>query len=271
MKKLSSVYFWLIMAFFYVPIFVLMAFSFNESKSRSNWTGFTFDWYVRLFQNETIITAFLNTLLIAFLAAVISTIVGTMAAVGINNLGKITKGLVINITYMPIVNPEIVTGVSLSLLFVFVRQLLVSIDDNIKFEFGFLTLLLAHISFCIPYVIMNVLPKLRQMDKNLYEAALDLGCSPVSAFFKVVIHEIIPGVVSGFLMAFTFSLDDFVISFFVSGPQFQTLPLEIYSMVKKKVSPEINALSTLLFLVVMGALIVSNYLQIKKEKQKVVI
>lgn len=170
------------------------------------------------------------------------------------------KSLVLNTTYMPIINPEIVTGVSLMLLFVFIRDRM-----GIPLEMGFLTLILAHITFSIPYVILNVIPKLRQMDKNIYDAALDLGCNPAMAFLKVVIPEIMPGVISGFLMSFTFSLDDFIISYFVSGPTFSTLPITIYAMTRKKVSPEINALSTIVFLVVLGVLTLSNYMEAKRE------
>lgn len=267
MRKRQSLlgrgYLGLVMAFLYAPIAVLIVFSFNSSKSRALWTGFTLDWYKRMFTNEVILSSLANTLIIAVISTVFATIIGTLAAIGINAMNRWVKSLILNITYMPIINPEIVTGVSLMPLFVFVRDRL-----GIPIEMGFLTLVLAHITFSIPYVILNVLPKLRQMDKNIYNAALDLGCNPAMAFVKVVIPEIMPGIISGFLMAFTFSLDDFIISYFVSGTTFSTLPITIYAMTRKKVSPEINALSTIVFIVVMLVLIASNYLDAKREAEK---
>ena len=205
MKKLGKIYLALVLFFLYVPIFVLIVFSFNESKSRSVFSGFTLDWYRKLFQNDIIISSLVNTIIIAVLASIISTVLGTLAAIGINGMRKVPKAVVMNITNMPIINPEIVTGVSLMLLFVFFAA-------RMNLEFGFVTLLIAHITFDVPYVILNIMPKFRQMDPHLYEAAQDLGCNPFSAFIKVVLPEIMPGVVSGFLMAFTYSLDDFVIS-----------------------------------------------------------
>lgn len=255
MKWLSKAYIWALMTFLYAPIVVLIVFSFNESKSRGVFTGFTFKWYTKLFSNQMILQALFNTLIIACISAVIATIIGTMAAIGLNKLNKWMKSIFMNLTYLPIINPEIVTGVSLMLLFIF-----------LKVELGLSTLILAHITFGIPYVILNVLPKLRQMDKYIYEAALDLGCSPWQAFLKVVIPEIRPGIIAGFLMAFTFSLDDFVISYFTSGPTSQTLPITIFSMTRKKVSPEINALSTIIFVVVLTVLLLINVKDSMKEK-----
>ena len=223
MKKLSKLYMSLVLLFLYVPIFVLIVFSFNDSKSKSVFTGFTSDWYAKLFNNEMIISSLRNTLIIAIIASLAATILGTVAAIGINHMRKVPKAIVMNINNIPIINPEIVTGVSLMLLFAFFAA-------RMHFEFGFATLLIAHITFDVPYVILNVLPKLRQMNPNIYEAAQDLGCSPVQAFLKVVLPEIMPGVLSGFLMAFVFSLDDFVVSLFTTGPTFQTLPVTIYSM-----------------------------------------
>ncbi|MEG2174289.1 MAG: ABC transporter permease [Oscillospiraceae bacterium] len=269
---LRGSYIGVVMAFLYAPIMVLIMFSFNASKSRALWTGFTLDWYRKMFTNEAILSALGNTLIIAVISAVFATVIGTLAAIGINAMGRMTRSLVLNLTYMPIINPEIVTGVSLMLLFVSWQKavdfLSAHFGWSLSMEFGFVTLILAHITFSIPYVILNVIPKLRQMNKFIYEAALDLGCSPVMAFVKVVIPEIMPGIVSGFLMAFTFSLDDFMISYFVSGPNFQTLPIQIYSMTRKKVSPEINALSTIIFLVVLAALMLSNLADSKKERLK---
>lgn len=261
MKKLGKIYLVLVMLFLYVPIFVLIVFSFNESKSRSVFSGFTLDWYRKLFQNDIIISSLVNTLIIAVIASIVSTVLGTLAAIGINSMKKVPKAIVMNITNMPIINPEIVTGVSLMLLFVFFAA-------RMNLEFGFVTLLIAHITFDVPYVILNIMPKFRQMDPHLYEAAQDLGCNPFSAFIKVVLPEIMPGVVSGFLMAFTYSLDDFVISYFTSGSSSQTLPVTIYSMTRRKVSPEINALSTIIFGVVVIILIVKNVIELRQMKKK---
>lgn len=261
MKKLSKVYLALVMMFLYVPIFVLIVFSFNTTKSRSVMSGFTFDWYIKLFKNEIIMSSLMNTIIIAVLASIVSTILGTAAAVGIKNMKKLPKAIVLNITNFPIINPEIVTGVSLMLLFVFFAA-------RMNFEFGFVTLLIAHITFDVPYVILNVMPKLNQMDPFVYEAAQDLGCNPLQAFFKVVLPEIMPGVVSGFLISFTFSLDDFIISYFTCGSSMQTLPVTIYSMTRRKVSPEINALSTIIFLVVVVILVIKNIIEIKSNAKE---
>ena len=258
MKKLGKIYITLVLLFLYVPIFVLIVFSFNESKSTA-FTGFTFEWYEKLFRNDIIISSLINTVIIAVAASILSTILGTFAAIGIHSMKKVPKAIVMNVTNMPVINPEIVTGVSLMLLFVFFAA-------RMNLEFGFWTLLIAHITFNVPYVILNVMPKLRQMDPNLFEAAQDLGCSPVTAFRKVILPEIMPGVLSGFLMAFTYSLDDFVISYFTCGATSQTLPITIYSMVRRKVSPEINALSTILFVVVVVVLIVKNLLENRKYR-----
>lgn len=261
MKKLSKIYLSLVLLFLYVPIFVLIVFSFNSTKSRSVFSGFTLEWYEKLFSNELILTSLVNTIIIAVAASVVATVLGTMAAIGIHRMGRKTRSAILNINNVPIINPEIVTGVSLMLLFVFFKA-------RMDLEFGFGTLLIAHITFDVPYVILNVMPKLNQMQPNLYEAAQDLGCGPVKAFFKVVMPEIMPGVVSGFLMAFTFSLDDFIISYFTSGPTSQTLPITIYSMTRRKVSPEINALSTIIFLVVVVVLVVKNIIERKHIKSE---
>lgn len=261
MKKLGKIYLALVLLFLYVPIFVLIVFSFNESKSSSVFSGFTLDWYKRLFNNRIIISSLVNTIIIAVAASIISTILGTLAAIGINSMKRVPRTVIMNVTNMPIINPEIVTGVSLMLLFSFFAA-------RMTLEFGFVTLLIAHITFDVPYVILSVMPKFRQMDPHLYEAAQDLGCSPFRAFRKVVLPEIMPGVVSGFLMSFTYSLDDFVISYFTTGSTSQTLPITIYSMTRRKVSPEINALSTLIFLVVVIVLLVKNILESKAAKKR---
>lgn len=262
LKKLGGkIYISLMYAFLYAPILVLIVFSFNESKSRSNFTGFTLKWYKELFSNELILTSFKNTILVAVVASIFATVLGTIAALGISNMKKKTKGIVMNITYLPVINPEIVTGISLMLLFVFISNFL-------DIELGFWSVAIAHITFCLPYVIINVLPKLRQMDIRLYEAAMDLGCSPNKAFMKVVIPEILPGIMSGFLMAFTFSIDDFIITYFTSGSAFQTLPVTIYSMMRRKVNPQVNALSTIIFVIVLVLLLLSHQKGLRKGKSE---
>lgn len=260
MKKLGKLYLALVIFFLYVPIFVLIVFSFNETKSRSVFSGFTLDWYQKLFHNRIIMTSLRNTIIIAVIASIVSTILGTLAAIGINSMKKVPKAVVMNVTNMPIINPEIITGVSLMLLFVFFAA-------RMNLEFGFVTLVIAHITFDVPYVILNIMPKFKQMDPHLFEAAQDLGCSPFQAFRKVVLPEIMPGVVSGFLMAFTYSLDDFIISYFTSGSTSQTLPITIYSMTRRKISPEINALSTLIFIVVLIILVGKNVIENRAAKK----
>ena len=255
MKKITSkIYIVLVFIFLYAPIFVLIANSFNKSKSRTVWTGFTLDWYRKLFNNDVILKSLLNTLIVAAIASIISTILGTAAAIGIYNMKKITRSLVINVTYIPIMNSEMVTGVSLMLLFV-----------ALHIDLGYMTLIFAHITFCVPYVILNVLPKLRQMNRNLYDAALDLGCSPMQAFRHVVIPEIMPCIVTGFLMSITYSIDDFVISYFTHGSTSQTLPITIYSMTRRKVSPEVNALSAIIFVIVLMVLLLMNIKDLKSS------
>lgn len=256
-KAARRFYIGLVFLFLYAPIAVLIVNSFNSSKSRSVWGGFTFDWYSKLFMDETIMKSLITTLVVALIASVISTILGTAAAIGIFNMKKNWRSMILNVSYLPIMNPEIVTGVSLMLLFV-----------SMKISFGYVTLILAHVSFCVPYVILNVLPKLRQMDKHLVEAALDLGCDRWQAFWKVTVPEIMPGIVTGFLMSITYSVDDFVISYFTHGSKAQTLSITIYSMTRRKVSPKVNALSTLIFVVVLAILIIVNIADIKKNSPK---
>ncbi|MCD7773476.1 MAG: ABC transporter permease [Ruminococcus sp.] len=253
-RFLSKLFLYIVLLFLYIPIFVLIVFSFNESKSRANFTGFSLKWYSKLLHNEAILTSLLNTVIIALAAALLATVLGTAAAIGINNMKKVSKTVVMNITYIPVVNPEIIMGVSLMLLFK-------GMQGIINFQFGFVTLILSHIAFDVPYVIYNVLPKLKQMNPSLVEAARDLGCNERQAFFKVVIPEIMPGVFSGFLMSLTYSIDDFVISYFTSGSSVETLPITIYSMTRRKVSPEINAVSTIIFLAIIAVLIIKNYLE----------
>lgn len=254
-KWLETSYIGLMMAFLYAPILVLMVFSFNDSKSRNVWSGFTLHWYADLFHDEEIISALLVTLFIALVSAVIATVLGTAAAIGLDKMNKKLRSVVMTLTYLPMVDPDIITGVSLMLLFIY-----------LKMEFGLSTLILAHVTFNVPYVILNVMPKLRTMDKYTYEAAMDLGCNPMQAFFKVVIPEIMPGIMAGFLMALTFSMDDFVVSYFVGGASVQTLPVAIWSQTRRKVSPKINALSTIIFAVIVTVLVISNIHSAKKEK-----
>ena len=272
MKFLKRFYLLLVMLFLYLPIGVLILYSFNASKSRSVWSGFSLRWYRDLFSNELILTSLYNTLVVALCASVIAAILGTAAAMGIYSIrNRWFKSMVMNVTYMPILNPEIVMGVSLLLLFVSVNQIGAGITAATgipmpELNLGYLTLVIGHVTFCTPYVILNVLPKLRQMDQFVYEAALDLGCSPVMAFFKVIIPEIMPGIATGFLMALTYSVDDFIISYFVSSATSQTLPVTIGAMVRKRISPEINALSAIIFVIVLAALLVINLSALRKER-----
>ena len=260
-KTWHKFYMAFIYLFLYAPILVLIFFSFNESKSRTNFTGFSLKWYQSLFQNETILNGLKNTLIVSVIAAVLATVLGTMAAIGIHNMRKKVKSLVMNATYIQVINPDIITGISLMLMFVFIK-------NAVGLNLGFVTVLLSHITFDVPYVILNVLPKLRQMDNSLYEASLDLGCPPIKSFFKAVVPQIMPGILSGFLMAFTFSLDDFVVTYFTSGSGYQTLTIVVESMTKRRVSPEINALSTIILGVVLFSLILINIKDAKDEEKR---
>lgn len=248
----------------YAPLLVMVFFSFNESKSTSVFTGFSLKWYSELFNNRDAMTALKNTLALAVLSAAIATIIGTAAAVGIFSLKrKISKSAVMTVTNIPMMNPDIVTGVSLMLLFVFAGRLL-----GASSYLSFFTLLIAHVTFNLPYVILNVLPKLRQTDKHLIEAAQDLGSRPSRAFFNVVLPAISSGIASGFIMSFTLSLDDFVISYYTTGADFQTLPLKIFSMTKKIVKPDMYALSSMIFFAVLVLLIATNLIGSGQEKKK---
>ncbi|MGL5646497.1 MAG: ABC transporter permease [Clostridium sp.] len=240
-------YLFIIFVFLYAPIITLIVFSFNKSKSMAKWTGFTFDWYKSLLQNDTLLEALYYTVLIAVIASVIATIIGTITAVGIYYMRGKKKSLLLNINNLPILNPDIVTGISLMSLFIF-----------FKFTFGFKTMLIAHIVFDIPYVILCVLPKLSQLPDNTIEAAMDLGATHSYALRKVILPQIKPGIVAGLLMAFTMSIDDFVISFFTTGPGVTNLSIEIYSMARKGINPQINALSTLMFVTVLALLLIVN-------------
>ncbi|MCL2107439.1 MAG: ABC transporter permease [Oscillospiraceae bacterium] len=253
----------LILLFLYAPMAVMLFFSFNESRSTAQFTGFSLHWYAELFRNSAAQNALKNTLLLALSAAAVSVVVGTLSAVGIDRTRrKWLKSSILSVTNLPLMNPDIVTGISMMLLFVFAARLI-----GARTMLGFPTLLIAHVTFCLPYVILSVLPKLRQIDPHLAEAAMDLGCSQAQAFFRVELPSIASGVVSAFLMAFTLSLDDFVISYFVSGTGFQTLPIYIYSMTKKRVTPDMYALSTLIFIAVFLLLLLSNLVQARSEKK----
>lgn len=263
MKVASKVYTLLVFIFLYAPIAVLILFSFNSSSELSVFSGFSLQWYQRLIHDDTTLKAVSNTLILAVTSAVFSTVLGTAAAVGIEKYKKSAfRSSIMAVTNIPMMNPEIVTGVSMMLLFVFLGKII-----KTSSVLGFGTLLIAHVTFNLPYVILTVLPKLHQTDKNLSEAAQDLGCKPVSAFFKVVLPAIMPGIITGMIMAFTLSLDDFIISYFTSGPGFQTLPIVIYSMTKKRVKPDMYALSAVIFVSILILLILYNIVQTKSEEK----
>lgn len=263
MKALSRLYVALIIFFLYAPVLVMIVFSFNSSSSVWVFESFSLDWYKGLIFDNTMLNALKHTLIIAVLSAVISTVLGTAAAVGIVSIRKkLAKKVIMSVTQIPMMNADIVTGISLMFLFIFIGKLF-----GLTESLGFVTVLIAHITFNLPYVILSVLPKLRQTDANLREAALDLGCTPFQAFFKVIMPAISTGIITGFIMAFTLSLDDFVISYFTCG-HYQTLPIIIYNMTKKSVTPDTYALSTIIFVVVFVLLILYNMLQTKSEKGK---
>ncbi len=245
----------LIALFLYAPIITLIVLSFNSSKTRAKWGGFTTKWYVSLFKNDAIMSALFNTLLIALVASLVSTLIGTIACISIMNLRKKTRSLVMGVTNIPMLNAEIVTGISLMLLFI-----------SFNFRFGLGTILLSHITFCIPYVILSVMPRMAQLDPHTYEAALDLGAGPVYGYIKVVLPEIMPGITAGFLMAFTMSIDDFIITHFTKGAGVDTLSTKIYTEVKKGIKPEMYALSTIIFLTVLVLLLLVNYKPADRKK-----
>lgn len=264
MKILSKVYVALVFIFLYAPIAVMMMISFNDSTSTYVFTGFSLQWYQSLLHDKASLLALRNTLVLAVLSSVISTVIGTLAAVGMRAYrNKYFQSGVMLVTNLPMMNPDIVTGVSMMLMFAFVGGL-----TGAKSSLNFLTLLIAHITFCIPYVFLSVQPKVRQMDKHLSEAAMDLGCTPLQTFLKVELPAIMPGILSGLITAFTLSLDDFVISYFTIGSGFETLPIHIYTMTKKSVRPDMYALSTLIFAVVFVLLLLSNMVN-RDEDEKI--
>ena len=263
MKTVSRIYTALIFVFLYAPIAVMILFSFNGSSSTATMSGFSFRWYLDLFSNRAAGEALLNTLWLALLSAAIATVLGTLAAVALSRLRrKWVRSTYLTVFNIPMMNPDIVTAVSMLMLFVFVGNVL-----NVASR-SFLTVLIAHITFNLPYVTLSVMPKLRQMDRNLPEAAADLGCTPIRSFFLVELPAILPGVLSGALMAFTLSLDDFIITQFTKGEGFYTLPTYIYSMTKRKVEPDMYALSTLIFLVILTLLILSNVFQARMDARR---
>ncbi len=264
MKRTNRIITVLIFIFLYIPMAVLVVASFNTGKDITEFEGFTFGQYGALLRDKDLLMLLGNSLLIAVLSTMISVCFGTVAAVGIHNLKPRLRSTVMSLTNIPMTNPDIVTGVSLSLLFVFVGSNLLGQRDSLTFW----TLLIAHITFSLPYVILNVMPKLHQMDKSLTDAAMDLGCTPIQSFFKVTLPEIMPGIVSGGIMAFTMSLDDFVISYFVTGFDFVTLPVEIYTYTKKPIQPKIYAMFTLLFLLIFALMVTMNLLQLRSDRQK---
>ena len=254
MKALSRAFMILVFGILYIPMIVLVLFSFNKSNSTGNFTGFSLKWYAELFSNGDAFVALRNTLILALCSAALATVIGTLAAVGVHKMkNKYVKTAVNTVTNIPMMNPEIVTGISMMLLFVFVGGML-----GLSNRLSFWTMLIAHTTFNLPYVMLSVTPKLRQMDRHLPEAAMDLGCTPFRAFFKAELPEIMPGVITGMIMAFTLSLDDFVISYFTSGNGFQTLPIRIYNMTKKTVTPKMYALATIIFFVILTLLLISN-------------
>ena len=254
---LQKIYIALIFIFLYAPIVTLIVLSFNGSRTRAKWGGFTLKWYSTLFQNRDIMQALFNTLLIALIASIVSTVIGTIACIAIMSLKKKSRAIIMGITNIPMINAEIVTGISLMLLFI-----------SLGLRFGLGTILLSHITFCIPYVILSVMPRMQQINPYTYEAALDLGAGPVYGFFKVVFPDILPGVLSGFLMAFTMSLDDFIITHFTKGAGVDTLSTKIYTEVKKGIKPEMYALSTIIFLTVLILLFLVNRVPAENQEKK---
>ena len=246
-RFLERFYLAIIFIFLYAPILVMAVFSFNDSRSTRLWEGFTLKWYQEIFLDDQVISALYTTLSVAVIASLIATFFGALAAIGIADMKKWRKAVVMEVSYLPMLTPDIVIGISLMLLFIF-----------ISLPLGYFSMLLAHITFCLPYVILSVMPKLRQMDKNLYEAALDLGATPSQALRKVLLPQLKPGIITGFLLAFTISLDDFVVSFFTAGSGVNNLSMLIYSMSKRGINPQINAISTLMFAVVLVLLLIVN-------------
>lgn len=259
----AKLYTALVYIFLYAPIVVLIIFSFNSGKSTSVFEGFSLKWYGELFNDSVTLEAFKNSMIVAVISSLIATVMGTAAATAVFNYkNRHLRAAVMTVTNIPMMNPEIVTGISMMLLFVFIGAIFGKTGN-----LGFTTLIIAHTTFELPYVILNVLPKLKQTDPHLAEAAQDLGCTPLQAFFKVVLPAIVPGIISGAMMAFTLSVDDFIISYFVSGTSSQTLPIRIFSMTKRRVTPDMYALSTLIFLAILVLLVASNVISARGDKK----
>ena len=254
-KILSNLYLIIIFLFLYLPIIVLIVYSFNKSKYGGLWAGFTLQWYEQLFEDKSIISSLYNTFLVAIMASIVSTVIGTLASIGIHSMRPKNKNIMLNMSYISMINPDIVIGVSLLSLFSLFHFL----------KLGYLTLILAHITLCVPYVVFAVLPKLQQLNPNLAEAAQDLGATPIQTFFKIILPEIKPGIISGIIMSFTLSLDDFIVSFFTTGSGISTLSIKVYSMTKRGVSPKINALTSLMLLVIVTLMVV---IQIRSNKSE---
>ena len=256
-SAVKKVYIALIFIFVPAPLITLLVLSFNKSKTRAKWGGFTLQWYTSLFENDAILQALWNTLVIALLSALVATLIGTIACIAMQGMKKKYRSILMGITNIPMLNAESVTGISLMLLFI-----------SFGVKFGFMTILLAHITFNIPYVILSVMPRMKQLNPSTYEAALDLGASHMQAFFKVVFPDLLPGILSGFLMAFTMSLDDFIITHFTKGPGIDTLSTKIYTEVKKGIKPEMYSLSTIIFVTVLILLLLVNYTPKADNKNK---
>ena len=257
-KLISYLFIGFALLFFYLPILLMIIFSFNDSRSLSSWQGFSLRWYVQLFRDREIVEVVINTTVVALISTFVATVVGTLTAIGISKSGKVMREVVLNVNNLPILNPEIVTAIGLMLLF-----------SSLGLRRGFLTMLIAHIAFCIPYVILSVLPKLRSLDDNIAEAALDLGATSWQAMIKVIVPQIMPGIVSGALIAFTMSFDDFVISYFVTGNGFKNISILVYTM-SKRINPTINALSSILVLIITIVLIVINIIPLLKKKERMI-
>ena len=264
MKRFGRIWTGIVYLFLYAPMVILFIGSFNDGKDLSEFEGFTLDNYADLFRNSHLLGLLLNSLILAVCAAAIATLLGTLAAIGIQAMRGRLRRTVMTLTNIPLVNPEIVTGVSLALLFVFIGRKMLHMENIL----GFTTLLIAHVTFCLPYVILSVMPKLRQLDPSLMDAAQDLGCTPLQGFFKVVLPELLPGIVSGAIMSFTMSLDDFVISYFAYGPKFATLPVEIYTYTRKQVPPSLYAMFTLMFFLIFVVMAAMNIIEARDERKQ---
>lgn len=259
MKKrswFSKIYLFLILAFFYLPIVYVVLFSFNASRSLTNFTGFSLQWYQKMFATREMMESIYYSTIIAVIATVVSTIVGTIVAIGLSKSSRLIKEVVTQVNNLPMLNPDIVTAIGFMLFF-----------STLNIPTGFGTLLLAHIVFCIPYVILSVMPKLRQLDDNVAEAALDLGCTPFQALYKVIIPQIKEGIISGALVAFTMSFDDFVISYFTTGPGINNISTYVYATTKR-INPSVNALSTIIVVAITIILIITNVLPMIKARRK---